>query len=107
MLSDMTLPNGTSLNIIEEIGTKYEHFGILLLDDEFGKRMEIIKHDKQDVARIITQILREWLEGTGLKPTWGTLLKVLKKMKEHELAEAVACSVNHMYMLQTHQHDEH
>ena len=103
----MTLPNGTSLNIIEEIGTKYEHFGILLLDDEFGKRMEIIKHDKQDVARIITQILREWLEGTGLKPTWRTLLKVLKKMKEHELAEAVACSVNHMYMLQIHQHDEH
>ena len=92
------------MSIVKEIGTNYEQFGILLLKDEYGKRVEIVKHDEQKVARIINQILRQWLEGTGLKPTWGTLLKVLKMMKMNSLAENVACSVNHM--LRKTQHDE-
>ena len=100
----MTLPNGTSFDIVEEIFSNYEQFGTLLLRDDQGKRMEIIKHDERKAYGIVTQILREWLNGKGLKPTWGTLLKVLELMKMNELAEAVACSVNHM--LRTHQHDE-
>ena len=84
------------MSIIKEIGTNYEQFGVLILKDECGKKVEIVKHDEQKVARIITQILREWLEGTGLKPTWGTLLKVLNAMELNSLAENIACSVNHM-----------
>ena len=100
----MILPNGTSLSIINEVGTSYEQFGILLLKDDFGKRVEIIEHDERKVARIITQIFREWLEGKGLKQTWETLLKVLRMMGLEELANNVECSVNHM-LLSNHDHE--
>lgn len=103
-LLDLRLPNGTLLRIVDEIGTKYEQFGILLLKDEFGKRVEIIKHDEQRVENIIIEILRKWLNGTGLKPAWGTILKVLEMMDMTDLADNIACSLNHM--LQKNQHDE-
>ena len=102
MLLSLKLPNSTSLSIVNEIGTNYEQFGTLLLKDESGKRMEIIEHDERKVDKIITRILCEWFEGSGLLPTWGTLLRVFKTMELHILAENVACSVN--YML--HKHDE-
>ena len=104
MLLYLRLPNGTSLRIVDEIGTKYEQFGILLLEDESGNRVEIIEHDELKVEKIITQILREWLKGAGLKPAWGTILKVLKRMEMTDLADNIACSLNHM--LQKNQHDE-
>ena len=96
MLLYLRLPNGTSLRIVDEIGTKYEQFGILLLKDESGKRVEIIEHDERKVGKIITQILREWLKGVGLKPTWGTILKVLKMMEMTDLADNIECGLNHM-----------
>ena len=99
----ITLPNGTTLSIISEIGTKYIQLGTLLLRDENGKLMEIIDHDERKIHEKVLRVLREWLDGKGLKVTWGTLLKVLKMMELNSLAENIACSLD--YML--HQHDEH
>ena len=100
----ITLPNGSTLRIINEIGVHYEQLGTLLLRDKSGKLMEIIDEDEQKVSKKIMRVFREWLEGRGLKPTWGTLLQVLKKMKLDTLAENIACGLNHM--MHRHQHDE-
>ena len=104
MLLYMRLPNGSSLRIVDEIGTNYEQFGILLLKDVSGRQVEVIEHDERKVGKIITQILREWLKGAGLKPAWGSLLKVLKMMGMTDLADNIACSLDHM--LQKNQRDE-
>ena len=98
----LSLPSDVSF--IDEIGTNYEQFGTLILKDVSGKKMEIIKHDEQQAKDIVIRILHEWLAGKGLHPTWGNLLKVLNMMKEYELSNNVACSVNHMLL--TQQHDE-
>lgn len=105
MLFSLSLPNGTHLSVIDEIGTKYEQLGIKLLKDDDGNTVDIIKHDERTVSAIITRILREWLAGRGLQQTWGTLLKVLNEMKLNELANNIACSLNHHLL--KHDHDEH
>ena len=101
----ITLPNGTTLRIINEIGVHYEQLGTLLLKDESGKLMEVIDEDERKVSKKIMRVFREWLEGRGLKPTWETLLQVLKMMKLDTLAENIACGLNHM--MHSHQRDEH
>ena len=101
----ITLPNGTTLRIINEIGVDYEQLGTLLLRDESGKLMEIIDEDERKVSKKIMRLFREWLDGRGLKPTWGTLLQVLKMIELDTLADNIACGLNHM--MQRHQHDEH
>ena len=99
----LSLPN--DLSFIDEIGTNYEQFGTLILKDVSGKKMKNIMHNKQHIINgIAIEILREWLAGKGLHPTWGNLLKVLNMMKEYELSNNVACSVNHMLL--TQQDDE-
>ena len=67
--------------------------------------MEIIKHDERTVDGIINRVLRQWLEGGGLKPTWGTLLQVLKTMELNILANNIACGLNHL--MHKPQRDEH
>ena len=107
MLLSLWLPNDTSPSIVKEIGNNYKQFGILLLKSDISidkKGEEFVEDEEQEVTRIITQILCEWLEGNGLNQTWGTLLKVLETMELNEAAEHMACSVN--YMFGEHQHNK-
>jgi len=49
------------INILEEIGSKYYDFGILLLQDRFGKKVAIIEQDhKNDTLRILREIAKLW-----------------------------------------------
>ena len=73
-----------------EVGTKYFTFGVLLLDDTTGKRVESIRyecHDKPE--RIAQMILGEWLEGKGLPVTWQSLIKSLKDTELFTLADEI------------------
>lgn len=84
------------INIPEEIATKYHQFGILLLDDRTGSRVNIITHKhSNDAERINTKILEEWLNGRGKQPvTWAKLAAALRDIGLSTLAgdiEAVMC----------------
>ena len=68
-----------AINIAERISTKYHNFGLFLLDDLDGTRVQNIelKHSK-DAERINKEILQEWITGRGKKPvSWETLTEVL------------------------------
>jgi hypothetical protein len=85
-----TLPTLLRLKVPSEVGTKYFTFGVLLLDDLTGKRVESIRYECHDNPERITQmILGEWLEGKGLPVTWQSLVKSLRDMELFSLADVI------------------
>ena len=68
-----------TINIPQDIGTNYSQFGIFLLDDANGMRVQSIEHKHRgDAVQINTEILREWATGKGKEPvSWKTLTEVL------------------------------
>ena len=79
------------INIPEKISTKYHDFGLLLLDDSNGTRVQIIEHKyREDAERINKEIIREWATGRGKKPvTWETLMEVLHDIGLSMLASEI------------------
>ena len=80
-----------TINIPQEIGTKYSQFGTLLLNDPNGARVSNIecKH-RGDAEEINTEILREWATGRGKNPvTWETMTKVLRDIELSVLASEI------------------
>ena len=80
-----------SVNIITEVGTKYQMFGILLLDDKTGAHVQsLIKKHHEDSESINLDIVHEWLQGRGAKPvSWRTLTRILKKVQLNVLAQDI------------------
>ena len=87
-LLKFTCTDGRVVSIPVEIGTKYVQFGAFLLDDRNGSRVKLIAHKHlNDAEQINTEILQQWLEGSGKQPvTWATLVKVLHDIKLSTLA---------------------
>lgn len=84
--------NGTtSINIPQQIGTKYIQFGILLLNDSNGDRVYSIEHKRREHAEQINiKILQEWIKGEGKQPvSWKTLTEVLRKIDLSWLATEI------------------
>ena len=88
-----SLPKLYDLEVIDTIGAGYERFGIFLLNDKTGSRVEAIEHDCQKAHRITKKILQEWLEGKGEPPTWEVLVKTLRRCK----LNALACTIQQQY----------
>jgi len=80
------------INIPQEVGTKYTQFGILLLEDANGGRIRNMEHQHfRDAERINTEILQEWVSGSGKQPvSWATLTEVLRDVELSVLARDIA-----------------
>ena len=80
-----------NVNIIEMIGTNYFNFGISLLQDDTGAKMDaIVEHCREDATKINRQVLRKWLEGGGKQPvSWATLATELELCGLTELAKDI------------------
>ena len=91
-LLTFTYADNTEVHIVKEIGTKYEQFGILLLQDRTGASVKNIAHRcSNDPERINTEILRQWLAGMGKLPvTWATLVEVLRDIGLSTLADGIS-----------------
>ena len=84
------------INIPQEIGIKYYQFGLLLLEDDTGARIQALTHKHmKDAERINMEVLQQWLAGRGKHPiTWKTLTQVLQDIELCTLAgeiKAVKC----------------
>ena len=81
-------------DIAEKIGTNYEHFGTLLLNDIDGSKINKIEKLKHgDPVGITAEILEQWLQGKGRLPvTWQTLIKCLRDTKMTVLADYIESS---------------
>ena len=85
-----TLPQLLELYIPLHVADKYESFGIFLLNDDNGDKMAIIKNDCRGYAKDITRaVLKEWLQGGGMSPTWESLIEALRKCKLISLADNI------------------
>lgn len=80
-----------SIDIAAEVGTDYELFGTLLLEDKSGSKVKTIDKGKRgDAVDITAEILRLWLQGKGKQPvTWQTLIECLQDMKLNVLASKI------------------
>ena len=87
--------SGSTLNIIQQIGSHYSTLGPLLLNDDVGAVTSAIASEHQQNAEAINQeILTRWLQGQGKQPvTWSTLIDVLKDV-QLRLSELITESLN-------------
>ena len=84
------------INIPQEIGVKYQDFGLFLLEDENRQRVKAIAQEYMNKAEEINkEILEQWITGRGKHPvTWKTLTEVLRDIDLNTLAreiEVVKC----------------
>ena len=87
----LPVSTGQNINLTVEVGDKYFKFGVQLLDDKNGQRIQNIETQKrgsppEDINR---EILMEWLQGKGKPVTWKALVEVLQSIELNVLAEAV------------------
>ena len=82
------MPKLIRLNIFEKIGSHYEDFGTLLLNDESGEKVQAIVNEHKGKAKSINrEIFREWLRNRGASPvSWRTLIDVLNEIGLKTLA---------------------
>ena len=65
---------GKPVSVIELIGTKYYDFGVSLLQDDTGAKMDaIIEQCREDATKINRQVLSRWLRGEGKQPVTEAL----------------------------------
>lgn len=74
-----------------EIGSRYVMFGLLLLEDATGSKVQNIAHQhRNDSEKINMEILQRWIDGRGKLPvTWQTLTDVLRYCNLSELAAEI------------------
>ena len=88
-----TLPELMELDIPQLVGTNYEKFGTLLLNDDTGIQVESIEAEyRGNSEKINTKILREWLKGRGSSVTWNAIVTVLRKCNLTHLADQILAS---------------
>ena len=82
---------GRRVNIIERISTKYYDFGIFILEDDYGERIDAIVKDCRGISNEISlEVLKKWLKGEGKKPvSWATLATELENAGLSELAREI------------------
>ena len=88
-----SLPELLRLKIPQQVGANYSTFGIFLLNDQTGSRVQSLKQaclgNPEDV---MLRILQEWLEGKGLPVTWESLIKTLRNIDLSVLADQIQAS---------------
>ena len=86
--------DGTPLNIVQKIAAgDYMTFGMCLLQDENGHKVELIRKDyKQDGAASVTQaVLIKWLtSGAAPTRTYQHLIECLRQSELGTLADNIA-----------------
>ena len=83
--------NKRIINIPQEVGTHYRQFGIFLLSDPMGCRVNNIihKHHHEGPECINMALLQEWMEGKGQPLTWDTLVNTLENIQLKALAKDI------------------
>ena len=79
------------INIPQEIGKQYLKFGICLLEDSNGARVDNLEREHMKNAEEINiKIIQEWIAGRGKKPvTWDVFINVLRDIDFTNLADEI------------------
>ena len=84
-----------TLNIPQQISTKYKQFGVILLEDGEGALVDGIAHKNfNNPEEINIDILTQWLRGKGRKPvTWRTMMNTLEEIGLKTMAEDIGLAL--------------
>ena len=86
-----TLPELLRLRVPQQVGDDYSSFGVFLLNDKTGGRVDAIEDTYSGKPeRITRKILQEWMAGKGLPLTWESLIKTLRDTGLSTLADEIA-----------------
>ena len=92
-----TLPQLLTMDLPLRVGDRFETFGVLLLDDETGDKMAIIKEDcRGKPERVTMEVLREWLAGKGVEVSWESLIATLRKSKLKLMADQIQIALDQL-----------
>lgn len=90
-----SLPELFRLQLPQRIGTTYTTFGIILLNDKTGCRMEsIVDECRGNPERVTQRVLQEWIAGRGLPVTWQTLIRTLRDSELTVLADQLCVHIH-------------
>ena len=80
------------INIPQQIGINFKKFGIILLEDESGAKIDSFAREYRDNSEQINmKVLQEWIAGQGKQPvSWDTLIEVLEDIGLGVLASDIA-----------------
>lgn len=89
------MPDLLRLKLHERICENMRAFGILLLNDDTGSRMDTIttNHAPRSDSIVAITILKQWIQGKGVAVTWESLVKVLKDADLSNVAEQIQIQV--------------
>ena len=92
LLQLLEFPGKTkNFSIASEIGIKCKQFGIFLLNDGRGAKVDAIaRKNGNDSEQINIEILQLWLAGEGRDVSWRTLIEVLNTIGLRQLATDIA-----------------
>ena len=78
-------------NILERIGTRYNEFGIILLEDSDGEKLHCIEREKRENAHDINlEVVSRWIKGEGKGPkNWLVLVGAIEDAGLSELAREI------------------
>ena len=83
------------MNAIETIAANdYESFGMFLLNDINGNRVDLIKEDVSGATRITTKIIQTWLKTTGTPHTYRYLIECVRKAGMGAFAELLESKIS-------------
>ena len=89
------MPELLRLKIPQGVGGNCYTFGIFLLNDETGGKVDAFKREYHgDTESVVRRILREWLEGKGVPVTWGSLIKTLQDVELLAMAYQIQDNLN-------------
>ena len=83
-----------SIQIMDEIGTKYDTLGTFLLNDIKGNKIEKIKNDFKRTNQIVREIMYQWINLSKAN-SWEDLVKCLKISQLIVLAENIEAVLEH------------
>ena len=82
--------DGKPLNVIRRITVNYYTFGVILLQDDNGEKVDVIERDHKEAEAITREILKKWLRDGGPRCTYPHLMDCLRKSELGALADSIA-----------------
>ena len=90
-----TLPQLLEMELPLRVRDKFETFGVLLLEDDSGDKMAVMREKfRGDPEKITMEVLREWLAGKGVEVSWDSLIATLKKSKLQLMAKQIQMALD-------------
>ena len=89
--------DGKPLCVIRRIAINYYTFGVNLLQDNNGEKVDVLERDQKEAEAITREILKKWLRDGGPTCTYPHLMECLRESELGALADDIAHeSVSHI-----------